>query len=87
VGDASTWGSMLPTYESQAMVNNKLVYVEEWGVATSYKSNFDAQAAAINAQKYPWVYCFFISSQLVPIRRDNFYGVELTLRPYRSTGR
>lgn len=55
VGDASTWGSILPNFESQASSNGKLLYVEEWGVASNYNSGFDAQAAAINAQKIPWV--------------------------------
>ena len=35
---------------------NKLLYVEEWGVATSYTDDFDKQAAAINGVGVPWVY-------------------------------
>jgi mannan endo-1,4-beta-mannosidase len=64
VGDASTWGYMLPGYESDAADNNKLVYVEEFGVATSYNSDFDSQSAAINALAYPWVKFSFHGSRL-----------------------
>ncbi|KAL6808482.1 glycoside hydrolase family 5 protein [Trichoderma sp. SZMC 28015] len=56
VGDASTWGYLLPGFESTAAANNKLLHVEEWGVQTSYGSNFDAQAASLNAQGIPWTY-------------------------------
>ncbi|RFU73379.1 glycoside hydrolase family 5 [Trichoderma arundinaceum] len=56
VGSASTWGALSPGWISSAASNNKLAYVEEWGVATNYASNFDAQASAINGQSIPWVY-------------------------------
>jgi mannan endo-1,4-beta-mannosidase len=55
VGDASTWGAIMPGFESSSASNNKLVYVEEWGVATSYPSDFDSQSAAIHQIGYPWV--------------------------------
>ena len=55
VGDASTWGAILPGMQSQCANNNKLLYVEEWGVATSYHDNFNSQSAAINGQAIPWV--------------------------------
>lgn len=55
VGDASTWGAIMPKFESSSAAHNKLVYIEEWGVDTSYRSNFDSQAAAINRAGYPWV--------------------------------
>ncbi|KAL7945039.1 glycoside hydrolase family 5 protein [Trichoderma barbatum] len=56
VGDASTWGYLLPGFESTAASYNKLLHVEEWGVQTSYKSNFNDQAASLNAQGIPWTY-------------------------------
>jgi mannan endo-1,4-beta-mannosidase len=55
VGDASTWGSIMPGFESSSASNNKLVYVEEWGVSTSYNSDFNSQSSAINQIGYPWV--------------------------------
>lgn len=55
VGDASTWGYILPSFESTAASNNKLLQVEEWGVQTTYSSNFDSQAVSLNAQGIPWV--------------------------------
>jgi hypothetical protein len=55
VGDASTWSGLLSGDEKVAAAANKLIYVEEWGVATSYNSDFDDQAAAINGAGYPWV--------------------------------
>ncbi len=55
VGDASSWGYDLPGYESSCAANNKLLYVEEWGVTTTYSSNFNQQSAAIDALGYPWV--------------------------------
>lgn len=63
VGDASTWGAIMPGFEASSASNNKLVYVEEWGVSTSYNSNFDSQAAAINKQGYPWV-CYGLPLQM-----------------------
>ncbi|GFP59156.1 probable mannan endo-1,4-beta-mannosidase F [Trichoderma asperellum] len=56
VGSASTWGSIMPGFEASAAANNKLVYVEEWGVATSYPSDFNDQSAALNSIAYPWLY-------------------------------
>jgi mannan endo-1,4-beta-mannosidase len=55
VGSASTWGAIMPGFEASAASNNKLVYIEEWGVATSYPSDFNDQSAAINNIAYPWV--------------------------------
>ncbi|PNP40479.1 hypothetical protein TGAMA5MH_07476 [Trichoderma gamsii] len=55
VGSASTWGNIMPGFEASAASNNKLVYIEEWGVATSYSSNFNDQSAAINNIAYPWM--------------------------------
>jgi mannan endo-1,4-beta-mannosidase len=55
VGDASTWSGLLSGDESSAASNSKLIYVEEWGVSTSYNSDFDDQVAAINSAGYPWV--------------------------------
>lgn len=55
VGEASTWGNILPGWLTTAESYGKLLYVEEWGVATSYPSDFNDQAAALNAQKIPWV--------------------------------
>lgn len=55
VGQANTWDSLLPGFESTAASNNKLVHVEEWGVQTDYSSDFDDQAASLNAQGIPWV--------------------------------
>jgi mannan endo-1,4-beta-mannosidase len=80
VGQASTWGSILPSFESQAAANNKLIYVEEWGVATSYPSNFNSQAAAINAQRYPWVRTLCLSSdfELYP-SSTSFCEAKLTM--------
>ncbi|TVY71426.1 putative mannan endo-1,4-beta-mannosidase F [Lachnellula suecica] len=60
IGDASTCTSLAPGWISTSASNNKLAHVEEWGVATSYKSNFDAQVSALNAQDIPWV-CRIIS--------------------------
>jgi mannan endo-1,4-beta-mannosidase len=64
VGDASRWGYMLPGYETDAADNNKLVYVEEFGVSTSDNSDFNSQSAAINALAYPWVKFPFHCSRL-----------------------
>lgn len=68
VGDASTWGYLLPSFESTAASHNKLLYVEEWGVQTSYNSDFNDQSAAINAQSIPWV---SIASSLTCIARSS----------------
>jgi mannan endo-1,4-beta-mannosidase len=59
VSDASTWSGLLSGDETKASASNKLIYVEEWGVSTSYSSNFDDQAAAINGAGYPWVSSLF----------------------------
>lgn len=64
VGDASTWGSIMPRFESSSAANNKLVYIEEWGVSTSYDSDFNSQSAAINQIGYPWV-CHNLSVSLL----------------------
>ncbi|KAL6876829.1 glycoside hydrolase family 5 protein [Trichoderma novae-zelandiae] len=56
VGQADTWGSLLPGFESTAASNNKLLHVEEWGVQTDYSSGFDDQAVSLNAQGIPWTY-------------------------------
>jgi mannan endo-1,4-beta-mannosidase len=55
VGDASSWDGILSGDAEKATAARKLIYVEEWGVSTSYNSNFDDQAAAINKAAYPWV--------------------------------
>ena len=55
VGSASSWGSYLPKYLAQCAANNKLLQIEEWGVATNYQDQFNTQVAAINAQGIPWV--------------------------------
>jgi mannan endo-1,4-beta-mannosidase len=55
VGQANTWGALLPGFESTAASNKKLLHVEEWGVQTDYSSGFDDQAASLNAQGIPWV--------------------------------
>jgi mannan endo-1,4-beta-mannosidase len=54
VSDASTWSELLSGDEKEASAANKLIYVEEWGVMTSYQSDFNDQAAAINGAGYPW---------------------------------
>ncbi|CAL5873313.1 uncharacterized protein PFLUO_LOCUS7584 [Penicillium psychrofluorescens] len=60
VGDASSWSGILSGDEKVAAAANKLIYVEEWGVSTSYNSDFNDQAAAINSAGYPWIYWQFI---------------------------
>ncbi|TAQ89287.1 hypothetical protein B7494_g2360 [Chlorociboria aeruginascens] len=60
VGSASSWSNLLPKFESSCASNNKLVYVEEWGVSTSYPSDFSDQITSLNAQDIPWVYWQFI---------------------------
>ncbi|KAF2236156.1 glycoside hydrolase family 5 protein [Viridothelium virens] len=59
VGTANFWSSNLPSMESTAASNNKLLYVEEWGVTTSDTDNFDSQASAINGAGIPFVYWEF----------------------------
>lgn len=61
-GDSSTWGSALSSLGATAASNGKLLYVEEFGVATTYASNFDSQSAAINAAGYPWVRTYLFIS-------------------------
>ena len=56
VGTANFWTATLPGWASTAEGANKLLYVEEFGVATSDSDNFDAQTAAVNSARVPWVY-------------------------------
>ena len=67
-----------------AVANKKKLYIEEWGVMTSYTDDFDKQVAAINAQGVPWVRRLILLRLKIVVLGELLADVAF---PYRPTGR
>ncbi|MCJ1440647.1 MAG: hypothetical protein MMC23_001133 [Stictis urceolatum] len=56
VSTANFWTGFLPNSEQTVAAAGKKLFVEEWGVSTSYQDDFDKQGAAITATGTPYTY-------------------------------